>query len=150
MYMKYSCFTTQSCTTCTLSPLISCFTTHSCTSCTLSPLFYVSLHRAVLHVHCHLFFMFHYTELYFMYIVTSFLCFTTQSCTSCTLSPLFYVSLQSCTSCTLSPLFYVSLHRAVLHVHCHLFCMFHYTQLYFLYIVISFLYSWSTAVCSEL
>jgi hypothetical protein len=33
-----------------------CFTTHSCTSCTLSPLFYISLHTAVLHVHCHLFF----------------------------------------------------------------------------------------------
>jgi hypothetical protein len=37
----------------------------------------ISLHRAVLHVHCHLFFMFHYTQLYFMYIVTSFLYFTT-------------------------------------------------------------------------
>jgi hypothetical protein len=34
----------------------------TCTSCTLSSLFYVSLHRAVLHVHCHLFFMFHYKE----------------------------------------------------------------------------------------
>jgi hypothetical protein len=81
--------------------------TKCCTSCTLLPLFYVSLHRAVPHVHCHLFFMFHYTQLYFMYIVTSLLCFTTQSCTSCTLSPLFYVSL----------------HRTVLHVHCHLFVM---------------------------
>jgi hypothetical protein len=38
-------------------------------------LFYVSLHRAVLHVHCHLFFMFHYTEQYFMYIATSFFMF---------------------------------------------------------------------------
>jgi hypothetical protein len=47
-------------------------------TCTLSPRFYISLHRAVLHVHCHLFFMFHYTQLYFMYIVTSFLCFTTK------------------------------------------------------------------------
>ena len=92
------------------------------TSCTLSPLFHVSLHRTVFHGHCHLFFIFHYTQLYFMYIdtcffifhytelyfmhiVTSFLCFTTHSCTSCTLSPLFYVSL----------------HTAVLHVHCHLF-----------------------------
>jgi hypothetical protein len=39
--------------------------------------------------------MFHYTELCFMYIVTSFLCFTTHSCTSCTLSPLFYASLHT-------------------------------------------------------
>jgi hypothetical protein len=68
-----------------------------------------------------------------------FLYFTTQSCTSCTLSPLFYVSLQSCTSCTLSPRFYISLHRAVLLVHFHLFFMFHYTELYFLYIFTSFL-----------
>jgi hypothetical protein len=37
-----------------------CFTTQSCTACTLSPLFYISLHKAVLHVHCHLFFRFHY------------------------------------------------------------------------------------------
>jgi hypothetical protein len=101
-----------------------CFTTHSCISCTLSPLFYVSLYRAVLHAHCHLFLMFHYRELYFMYIVTSFF--------------IFHYT-QSCTSCTLPPLFYVSLHTAVLHVHCHLFFMFHYTQLYFMYIVNSFL-----------
>jgi hypothetical protein len=94
------------------------FTTHSCTLCTLSPLFYISLPTAVLHVHCPLFFMFHYTQLFFMYIVTSFLYFTTHSCTSCTLSPLFYVSL----------------HTAVPHVHCHLFFMFHYTELYFMYI----------------
>jgi hypothetical protein len=45
------------------------FTTHSCTSCTLSPLFDISLHRAVPHVHCHLFLIFHYTEVYLMYIV---------------------------------------------------------------------------------
>jgi hypothetical protein len=50
---------------------------HSCTSCTLSPLLYASLYTAVLHAQCHLFLMFHYTQLYFMYIVTSFLCFTT-------------------------------------------------------------------------
>jgi hypothetical protein len=36
------------------------FTTHSCTSCTLSPLFYISLHRAVLHAHCHLLCMLYY------------------------------------------------------------------------------------------
>jgi hypothetical protein len=70
-----------------------------------------------------LFFMFHYTQLYFMYIVTSFLCFTTQSCTSCTLSPLFNISL----------------HKAAVHVHCHLVFIFHYTQLYFMYIVTSVL-----------
>jgi hypothetical protein len=48
-------------------------------------------------------------------------------------SPLFNVSLQTCTSYTLSPRFYASLHRAVLHVHCHLLFMFHYTELYFMY-----------------
>jgi hypothetical protein len=53
------------------------------------------------------------SELYFMYIVTSFVCFCTKSCTSCTLSLFFYVSL----------------HTAVLHVHCHLFFIFHYTQM---------------------
>jgi hypothetical protein len=141
-------------------------------------------HRALLHVHSHLFFMFHYTQLYFKYIVTSFLCFTTHSCTSCTkkgdnehevqlcvvkhkkevtiymkyssvywsmqkrwqctwstimCSEFHYTQLyfmfvvtyllcfttHSCTLCTLSPLFYVSLHTAVLHVHCHLFFLFH-------------------------
>jgi hypothetical protein len=53
----------------------------------------VMKYKAVLHVHCHLFYISLQTELYFMYIVTSFLCFTTHSCTACTLSPLFYVSL---------------------------------------------------------
>jgi hypothetical protein len=70
------------------------------------------LYRAVLYVHLHLFFMFHYiqlcfmyivtslfifhyTELYFMHIVTSFLCFTTQSCTSCTLSLSLYIALHT-------------------------------------------------------
>jgi hypothetical protein len=38
-------YTTQSCPSCTLSPVFLCFTTH----------------RAVLHVNCHLFFIFHYT-----------------------------------------------------------------------------------------
>jgi hypothetical protein len=89
-----------------------------------------ALCRALLHVHFHLFFIFHYTQLYYMYIITSFLCFTTHSCTSCTLSPLFlYLTTHSCTSCTFSPLFYASLDRAVRHVHCHLFFMFHYTPL---------------------
>jgi methyl coenzyme M reductase subunit D len=66
--------------------------------CTWRLLVYISLHRAVLHAHCHLFFIFHYrvvlhvlchlfgmlhyTELYFMYIGTSCLCFTTHSCSS--------------------------------------------------------------------
>jgi hypothetical protein len=73
--------------------------------------FFVSLHTAVLHVHCHLFFMFHYT----------------QSCISCTLSPVF---------------FYISLHTELyfMYIVTSLF-IFHYTQLYFMYIV--------TSVCRE-
>ena len=105
-------FTTQSCTSCTLSPRFIfhytqltvvtsflCFTTHSCTACTMSPLFYASLHTAVLHVHCHLIFMFHYTQLYLMYIVTSFMFhYRAVLYVHC---HIFYVSLQSCTSCSL-------------------------------------------------
>jgi hypothetical protein len=179
---------------------------------------FFSLQRVVLHVHCHLFFMLHYTQLYFMYIVTSFLCFTTHSCTSCTLSPLlkwgehlhevqlcvvkhkkeltmcmkyssvwwnikrevtmymkysssctlpplFYASLQSCTSSILSPLFHVSLHRAVLHVHYHLFlcskalCVVKYENEVNIYMKYSSVWwnirkrwqcAWSTALCSEI
>jgi hypothetical protein len=93
--------------------------------CILSLLFYVSLHTAVLHVHCHLFFMFYYTELYFMGIVTPFLIFHyTELYFMYIVTSASYFTTQSCTSCTLSPLFYASLHRAVLHVHCHLFYIF--------------------------
>jgi hypothetical protein len=97
-----------------------CFTTQNCTSCTLlctdaykrgdnvhEVQFCVVKHKKEVTMYMkyssvYLFFMFHYTQLYFIYIVTSFPCFTTHSCTSCTLSPLIYVSL----------------HRAVLHVYC--------------------------------
>ena len=86
-----------------------CFTTHSCTSCTLSPLFYVSL-QSWIHVHGHPFFMFHYTELYFhVHFHLFFLFHYTQSCPSCTLSPLF-LCFTTAFWCII-PLFYVSLHH---------------------------------------
>ena len=122
---SFSCFTTQNCISWTLSPLFIFHYKQSCTSCILFFSIFMFHYRTVLHAHCHFFFMFHYTQLYFMYIDTFFLCFTAQSCISCTLSPLFYISINT----------------AVLHVHCRLF--FHislHTELYFMYIVISFLY----------
>jgi hypothetical protein len=84
---------------------------------------YASLHRSVLHVHCHLFFMFHYTELYFMYIVTSFFMFHytqlyfmyivtsffifhyTELFFRYIVTSFLYFTTQSCISCTFSPLF---------------------------------------------
>jgi hypothetical protein len=80
----------------------------------------VLLHTAVLHVHCHLFFIFHYTHLYFMYIVTSFSYFTTELYFMYIVASFLCFTTHSCTSCTLSPLFYVLLHTAVLHAQCHL------------------------------
>jgi hypothetical protein len=60
MYMKYSfvvvtsflCFITKLYFMYIVTSCL-CFTTQSCTACRLSPLFYISLHTAVLHVHCH-------------------------------------------------------------------------------------------------
>jgi hypothetical protein len=54
------------------------FTTQSCTSCTLSPLFYVSLHTELYFMYIVTSFLCFTTELYFMYIVTSFSYFTTK------------------------------------------------------------------------
>jgi hypothetical protein len=76
MYMKYNSIVKHK-KEVTMCTSFLCFTTQSCTSCTLSTLLHISLHRVVLLVRCHLFFMFHYTQLYFMYVVNSFLCFTT-------------------------------------------------------------------------
>jgi hypothetical protein len=64
---SFLCFTTQSCTSCTLLPLFY-VSLQSCTSCILSPLFYVSLHRVVPHVHCHLFFVVKYKKEVTMYM----------------------------------------------------------------------------------
>jgi hypothetical protein len=61
----------QNCTSCTLSPPFLCFTTYSCTSCTLSPLFYAPLQSCTSCTLSPLFLCFT-TKLYFMYIVTSF------------------------------------------------------------------------------
>jgi hypothetical protein len=114
-----------------------CFTTQSCPSCTLSPLFYVSLHRAVLHVHCHLFLIFHYTQLFFMYVVTSFLCFTTHRAVLHVHCHLFFMFHYRAVLHVHCHLFFLFHYRAVLHAHCHLFLCFT-TELYFMHIVTSF------------
>jgi hypothetical protein len=131
------------------------------------PLFYISLHIVLLHVHCHLFFIFHYT----------------QSCTSCTLSLLFYASLhRGVLHVRGHPflIFHYNVHEVQLCVVKHLkrgdnvhevqLCvvkykkrwqctwstavcsetlkMFHYTQLYFMYIVTFVLY-FTTHSCTS-
>jgi hypothetical protein len=127
---------------CTLSPLFMFHYTQSCTSCTLSPLFYVSLESCT---SCTLSPLFKWGDNIYevqlcvvkykknvtMYMKYSSVCSEIWK-RGGTLSSLFYVSLESYTSCTLSPLFYISLHKAVLHAHCRWQC------------------TWSTAVCSEI
>jgi hypothetical protein len=107
--------------------------------------FYISLHTAVLHVHCHLFFMLHYTQLYFLCVVKHKkkgnnvhevqLCVVKHK-----KEVTMYMKYSFVVKYKKEVTMYVSLHRAVLHVHCHLFFMLHYTELYFMYIVTSFLY----------
>jgi hypothetical protein len=47
-----------------LSPLFLCFTTQLYFMYIVTSFFYVSLHTAVLHAHCHLFLMFHYRAVF--------------------------------------------------------------------------------------
>jgi hypothetical protein len=113
-------------------PSVLCFTRQSCTSCTLSLLFVYSIKKR---------------------------CQCTWSTAVCSEAyqrgdkvhevELCLVKHKTEVHCHL--FFYVSLHTAVLHVHCHFLFIFHYTQLYFMYIVTSLRWqcTWSTAVCSK-
>jgi hypothetical protein len=130
--------------------------TQSCTSCTLSPLFHISLHRAVLHVHCLQLCVVKYKNEVTMYMKYSFVVKHKKE-----------VTMYMKYSCVLwnikKHLFFMFHYKAVLHVHCHFVFIFHCTELSFMYVVTSFLYfttqtvlhvrwqcTWSTAVCSEI
>jgi hypothetical protein len=104
---------------------------------------YFTTHRAALHVHCHLVFMFYYTQLYFMHTVTSFLCFTTVKHEKGVTAFLKYSSVVKHKKEVTMYMKYNCIVCVVKHkkevTMCHLCFMFHYTELYCMYIVTSFL-----------
>jgi hypothetical protein len=75
-----------------------------------------TLHTVVLHVHCHLFFIFHYTAVLHVHVHLFFM---------------LHYRVVLHVLCHL--LFYVSLHTAVLHVHSHLFFIFQEVTMYMKY-----------------